>query len=209
MRDLRNNDVGTTVDFSAGFSKGDTLHTAAHPWPDETTVSAGDGVVFTRGADGSNQSYETLFMEVYPPDASFIRGEGETPADCENAAWEQYQLALHCVPEQEQHLWEPRNYRNGAGFCKHCNTFKSSAFTPQELRSFCSVCQTPTFWQRTISPSGEEQMLCEEHETVSEPTRRAREALANISGKDLAAGITVLVENINPVNPTKEATDHE
>lgn len=133
MRDLRGNDIGQAVDFRDQ----EPAHQTQHPWPEETTVSAGNGVVFRQNPpEGEERAYMTLFMEVYPPDASFIRGQGETKQACEDAAWAKYQLALNCTDGTGEHTWEPRHYRNGVGFCSRCNTYKSRAFTEAEVATF-------------------------------------------------------------------------
>ena len=111
MQDLFGDDIGTTIDFRSQGSYG-----ARHPWPEETAVSAGGGVVLS---DEPGKSYSTLFMEVCPPEASFIRGEGATPAECEDAAWTKYQRALHCIEPHTAHEFEPRNYKNGADNLTH------------------------------------------------------------------------------------------
>jgi hypothetical protein len=152
MKDIYGNEIGTTITFRGGA--GD--HEAQHAWPAETAVSAGRGVVF-----GKTGSYGTLFMEVYPPGASFIRGEGETPAACEDACWAAYQRALHCVEGRTEHELEPRGYKNGAGFCKHCNTFVSHAFTAEQLGQHCKVCGTATTWHWDEDDEGNDEFLCE------------------------------------------------
>lgn len=151
-------DIGTSIDFR---SLGE--YEARHPWPAETIVSAGLGVVFTRSAaTGKRSTYSTPFMEVYPPGASFIRGEGGTPAACEDAAWAKYQLALHCSDGSATHDWEPRGYRNGAGFCSRCSTFGSKIFSGEQLGQFCNVCGTGTTYH--AESDGETTVwLCEEH----------------------------------------------
>lgn len=150
-------DIGTLIDFRTVGP-----YQARHPWPEETIVSAGKGLVFRRNPqEGEPSSYQTLFMEVYPPGAAFIRGEGETPVSCEDNAWAQYQKALHCPGGT--HDWEPRNYHNGAGFCKHCNTFKSQAFTGEELQQFCKICDTPTTDHWGTGTDGEPEFLCSAH----------------------------------------------
>lgn len=92
-------DIGNTINFRP---EGD--YEVRHPWPAETTVSAGRGVVFVRKPkDGQRASYGTLFMEVYPPGAAFIRGERENAEDCGDAAWAKYQLALNCTDGSDSH----------------------------------------------------------------------------------------------------------
>lgn len=143
----------------------DIAHVSKMPWPTETAVSAGNGVVFC--SDGS--TYETLFMEVYPPGASFIRGEGATPQECEDSCWAQYLRSLRC-PSGGEHEYEARGYRNGGGFCKHCNTFKSEAFTAEELGQYCHVCGVATKWHWDVQDDDTVLFSCEKH--VPDPTRR-------------------------------------
>lgn len=159
MRDLMSRgDIGNTIDFRTRGS-----YEARHPWPAETIVSAGGGIVFVRNApEGEPRSYSTLFMEVYPPGAAFIRGEGKDEAACEDAAWAKYQLALNCSDGSGSHDWEPRKYRNGAGFCSRCSTFGSKVFTGEQLGQLCRDCGAGTTWH--MEKDGEEVVwLCKEH----------------------------------------------
>jgi hypothetical protein len=170
---MTNQDIGTTIEFRAGFGEQHS-HEARHPWPTETVVSAGTGVVFRRSAkEGEPRSYKTLFMEVYPPGAAFIRGEGESPEACEDAAWAQYQRALNCSDGSGTHDWEPRDYHNGAGFCSRCNTFGSAVFTGEQLGQFCKICGTGTthHWHKNES-NGSQEFLCEEHYAEHKPAER-------------------------------------
>jgi hypothetical protein len=174
MRELiTNRDIGSTIDFRAGFSK-QGGYEAKHPWPAETVVSAGNGIVFRRNAkEGEPRSYSTLFMEVYPPGASFIRGEGKSPEDCEEAAWAKYQLALNCSDRSGTHNWEARGYQNGAGFCSRCNTFGSQVFTGEQLGQLCKICGAgTTYHSQKDQSTGAEEFLCEEHYEEHKPARR-------------------------------------
>jgi hypothetical protein len=73
--------------------------------------------------------YKTAFFEAFPENPrTFIRGEGKTVKEAEEKAWEKLQGYLAC----EGHEFERRNYKNGVGFCKYCNMFKSHAFKPLE-----------------------------------------------------------------------------
>lgn len=162
-------DIGTTINFR---TQGE--YRARHPWPAETVVSAGSGLVFVRNPrEGEPTSYRTLFMEVYPPGASFIRGEGDSPESCEDAAWAKYQLARQCSDGSGIHAWEARGYRNGAGFCTRCNTFASKAFTGEQLGQLCKTCGTGTTysWHKN-EDTGAEEFLCEEHYRKRKPARR-------------------------------------
>jgi hypothetical protein len=155
---ITGDDIGTTIDFRTIGP-----YEAQHPWPEETVVSAGRGTVFVRK---TNESYSTLFMEVYPPGAAFIRGEGETPGACEAAAWNKYQLAVNCTDGSGTHDWESRGWMNGAGFCSRCDTFGSSVFTGDELGQHCKVCGVGTTHHWNINPNdpdGTPEFVCEEH----------------------------------------------
>lgn len=160
MKDIYGVEVGTEIDFrSAGVLE------AQFPWPAGTAVSAGLGVVFRRqpGPDEAAR-YTTLFMEAYPPGASFIRGEGETPAECEEKCWAQYQRALHCIDGSGQHEWEPRGYRNGAGFCAKCDTFHAKTFTGEQLGQHCRECGIGTTYSWKTDPeTGNTTFICEVH----------------------------------------------
>lgn len=152
-------DIGTTINFR---TVGD--YEAQHPWPEETIVSAGRGVVFVRNTRTSSRtSYSTLFMEVYPPGAAFIRGEGETATECENAAWSKYQLAVNCSDASGTHQWEARGYKNGAGFCSRCNTFGSDVFTGDQLNQHCAMCGVGTTYHFDVLASGKCEFFCEAH----------------------------------------------
>lgn len=188
-------DIGTTIDFRT-----QRTYEARHPWPADTTVSAGRGVVFLRNAkEGEPGSYATLFMEVYPPGASFIRGEGVAPETCEDAAWAKYQLALNCSDGSGSHNWEPRKYRNGAGFCSRCNTFGSEVFTGEQLGQLCRICGTGTtyHWEQDKA-GGEMSFLCKDHYKDHRPEPSEED------GSPLAALLNSLASDLNN-KPTRES----
>jgi hypothetical protein len=95
------------------------------PWPDDcATQSGGQGVVFGPTRD---RDYTTAFFEAFPTaPRTFIRGEGATRTEAEDAAWAQWQRIRVCPG----HKLERRDYRNGAGLCRHCDLFVSDAFEP-------------------------------------------------------------------------------
>lgn len=125
-------------------------------WPEDCGLQCGGtGIVLASGslektlvADeplnelsrslADKKSYITAFFEAFPknPD-TFIRGEGKTIEEAEKQAWDQLQKHLQCPG----HEFERRTYKNGAGFCKHCDLFKPKAFEPETK---CCICQTPT-----------------------------------------------------------------
>ena len=111
-----------------------------HPWPlDDCFVQSGDMGLVLRDKDKGG-SYNTAFFEAFPryPD-TFIRGEGETIAEAEDQAWNKYQKHLNCPG----HEFERRGYKNGAGFCKHCDLFSGHQFDPLEI---CCVCGDATYF---------------------------------------------------------------
>lgn len=124
-----------------------------YAWPDDCFVQAGDrGLVVTKRSKQGH--YKTAFFEAFPrkPD-TFIRGEGKTIEAAEAAAWSKYQKHLTCPG----HEFERRGYKNGAGFCKHCNLFASKVFEPDEE---CCICGKKTYWS---ADREEKNWYCEEH----------------------------------------------
>jgi hypothetical protein len=121
-------------------------------------VQAGEsGVVFVR--DGEN--YTTAFVECFP-EGSFIRGEGATVAEADDACWAKLQSYSGC-----EHQWEIRGYRNGGGICKHCGQFGSKVFTPEQLGLFCTTCGVPTYnvlIGDEHKPDHEQESRCEAHD---------------------------------------------
>ena len=141
-----------------------TSHTTVHPWPADCFLQGGTaGLVFTKTG-----SYRTAFVEAFPADPqTFIRGEGPTLAEAEDAAWGKLQRHLACPG----HDFECRGYTNGAGFCRHCSMFSSKVFDPATL---CEVCAVPTDW----STAGGF-WYCEEH-AMTRQERRAADAAAGV-----------------------------
>ena len=93
------------------------------PWPDDVLVQGSDfGLVFSR----TEPTRTTAFVEVFPPN-SFIRGEGATLRDAEDEAWSKYVSQMACE-KKTGHEFERRQYRNGAGLCRHCDAFRSNVF---------------------------------------------------------------------------------
>jgi hypothetical protein len=101
-----------------------------YEWP--CSVQCGDsGVVFSKTG-----GYRTAFFEAFPKEpACFLRGEGETIEDAEEACWQKYQKVLSC-----EHEMERRDRTDGYGYCKHCS-YSSMVFEPLTK---CCKCKTPT-----------------------------------------------------------------
>lgn len=129
---------------------------ARHPWPDEAKVQGGDdGVVFTR--DPERPSYRTAFVEAFIPEPeTFLRGEGATIEEAEDAAWAKFTAVQSCPSGHA--TFETRGYRNGAGFCTGCGMFQSDVFDVKEVGHPCSVCGAGCFWTNV----GDD-WFCKEH----------------------------------------------
>lgn len=126
-----------------------TNHHAQFEWGDISLRGGEKGVVVT-----NTGHYYTAFVEAYPKNPrTFIRGEGKTVAEAEIDAWQQYQQILQC----QNHEFERRGYKNGAGICKHCNLFKRDVFEPSEK---CVICNCNTFWITDTDGN----YYCEQHE---------------------------------------------
>ena len=126
-----------------------------HPWPDDCFIQGGkSGLVLNRTGD----NYTTAFVEAFPrsPD-TFIRGEGATVELAEDAAWAKYQKYEACPSPTGDHEYETRGYKNGAGFCKHCNMFASHVFTLADIGSVCFICGTDYYDEVG------DRLVCEKH----------------------------------------------
>lgn len=123
-------------------------------WPEDTHCSFGKkGLVLSREG-----SYTTMFIEVYPRDGVFIRGEGETAEECEAACWDKWQRHLHCDGSGRGHLWEPRGYRNGVGTCARCGVRERDRVTHEQLGAYCHLCGVATFDRHN-----DERFSCDAH----------------------------------------------
>lgn len=132
-----------------------TFHDSPHDYGDIRVQGGSQGIVFAR----TKPSYVTAFVECFPP-GSFIRGEGETVAEADDACWAKLQAYLGCTA----HEWEARSYKNGAGFCIHCGQFGSQVFTAEQLGLRCTTCQEPTF--HTVGGKGNTEPRCKEHDPL-------------------------------------------
>ncbi|MFG6082153.1 hypothetical protein ACEUZ9_002796 [Paracoccus litorisediminis] len=84
-------------------------------WPEDRRVQWGSGGIVL----GDERSYSTAFFEVFPATGGFIRGEGATLRDAEDAAHTQFRKESSCT-----HRWQRRDYLNGGCICAHCDGFK-------------------------------------------------------------------------------------
>lgn len=136
--------------------------------PDKTYDSPHDyGLIQVQGGESGvvllreGGSYTTAFVECFPEN-SFIRGEGATVAEADDACWAKLQSFTGC-----EHQWEPQGYRNGGGICKHCGQFGSKVFTPEDLGLFCTTCGVPTYnvlLEDERKPATEQESRCEAHD---------------------------------------------
>lgn len=100
-----------------------------HPWPEDCYVQGGaHGVVF--GPDG--KAYRTAFVEAFP--GTFLRGEGPTIAEAEDACWAKNEILAACPHDQG---FDRRHYVNGSGFCRRCGTWFSKDVTGFEELPEC------------------------------------------------------------------------
>ena len=116
------------------------------------------GLVITR--DPENPTYETAFVEVFPT-GSFIRGEGATIQEADDACWAKYQSLVGCGT----HDYEPRGYTNGGGFCAKCKQFFGGVFTGEQLGQLCDTCGAGCLSHR-MKDTGK--WFCDEHDPLKE-----------------------------------------
>ena len=147
---------GTRV---ASKSFGRNPYSCQYDWPINCVVQCGDGIVLTGKPSlvdaltdteaacavlsGKAESYQTAFFEAFPrsPD-TFLRGEGKTIEEAENACWNHYQKILVCL----KHEFERRKRDDGYCYCKHCGL---SGLFLDPLHA-CAGCQTTRYnvWSR-------------------------------------------------------------
>ncbi|MFJ5532412.1 hypothetical protein [Streptomyces sp. NPDC093261] len=100
-----------------------TGHVAQHPWPEDVEIQGGAlGVVYA-----GEKSYRTAFVEAFPnTPPTFLRGEGATVAEAEDACWAKYERYRDC----EHGPYERRQYTDGSGFCTQCGTWLIDVLEP-------------------------------------------------------------------------------
>jgi hypothetical protein len=126
------------------------------PWPDDCFVQSGDQRrlihhALILGREWAN-NVSPFFFEAFPrsPD-TYLRGEGATFEDAENACWHQYQAILNC-PE---HDFDRCGRSDGYARCRHCGL--SGAFLEPTTR--CVVCDVVTNWCEAANGA----WYCKEH----------------------------------------------
>lgn len=86
-------------------------------WPEDCTVQWGGGGIVLGGKDGARR---TAFFEAFPAGGGFIRGEGKTIKEAEEAAFNRFVKEAAC-----QHVWGRRGYTNGGCKCLSCGAFQT------------------------------------------------------------------------------------
>jgi hypothetical protein len=114
--------MSTSSDYDSPHNYGDAMVQGGH-----------NG--FVVNAKDPSKSYRTAFVEAFI-DNSFVRGEGATVEEADDACWAKIVKTRVC----SGHEFIPRSYTNGAGFCKHCGYFASNWFTGEDLGQLCDVC---------------------------------------------------------------------
>lgn len=136
-------------------NSGSDDYVCKHAWDEDMFVQCGgDGVVI-----GKNP-YRTAFFEAFPKKPScFLRGEGATIEEAEQACWDKYQKVLTCDHEMER-----RNRTDGYGYCKHCS-YSSMVFEPLTK---CCKCGVPT----AHSTDKDSKSYCKKHVRFIPRTKR-------------------------------------
>lgn len=135
-------------------------------WPEGTFLQG--GTPFFEGG-------KVRFVEAFPPEGGFFRGDAPTVAEAEAQCWEQYQRSVACPG----HDWDARGYQNGGALCRLCGVFGSHVFTGEQLGQFCHTCGVGTtygqysldaYWDEersftgVVSPEGSERFwFCGDH----------------------------------------------
>lgn len=132
---------------------------ASQPWPEDIELLQGGAKGLVLSTTANKPSYTTAFVEAFLNN-SFYRGEGTTLEEAEKACFLKYKASMECV----NHEWESRGYKNGAGFCKHCNLFKSHCFTSKELGLSCFVCGED-YYDSEKDDDNVSHDLCKKHHT--------------------------------------------
>lgn len=155
------------------------LYALRHPWPAGLFMQgghAGRQVVATpehladpevrtvTNPEGTTLALlrDRVFLEAFPPDipgspGGFMRAQGASFADAEDALWGQWVKKETCpsVKATGEHRWETRGYKNGAGFCADCDIFGSRVFDVAVVGDPCVVCGTRT-WHHHVGEVGGE-----------------------------------------------------
>lgn len=175
--------------FSRPEGVGDVLQ-ATQNWNDNVFLQAGHkGLVFVRG---TNKSYETCFVEAFPENGGFFRGEGATVEEAELNAWNKYYASQKCV----EHEWETRGYKNGAGFCKHCNMFESGVFDVKIVGEPCGTCGVGTFYAHLYSDDENGSYYCEQHCAEAKEELFAKLSHKNSQGKVLSVKENMMYQRL-------------
>lgn len=148
----------------------DGHHASPHDYGTIRVQGGATGVVIVRDGPG----YTTAFVECFP-EGSFLRGQGATVEEADEACWVKLQAYLGCPG----HVWEPRQYRNGSGICTVCGQYGHEVLAPEQLGLFCTECGVPTF--HTLSGSKTNEPRCEGHDPKIDYVDAAVKAMFHLS----------------------------
>lgn len=113
-------------------SRSKTPYQCVKLWPDDCFVQCG----------GAGVIGDYYFFEAFPrsPD-TFIRADSAVSIeDAEAKAWARHEKNLSCeLDHTDPANFDPRDYKNGAGFCKKCGYFGGSIFPPTDHCTSCGV----------------------------------------------------------------------
>lgn len=176
--------------FSRPEGVGDYLQ-ATQNWDDNVFLQAGHkGLVFVRG---TNKSYETCFVEAFPENGGFFRGEGGSVEEAELNAWKKYHASQKCV----EHEWETRGYKNGAGFCKLCGMFESGVFDVKVVGEPCGTCGVGTFYAHLYNNDENGSYYCEEHSTEAKEELYKKLSLKHSQGEVLSVKENMMYQRLD------------
>lgn len=103
-----------------------TPHTAAHPWPAHMFIQGGFG-----WASPSTGYHDEFFFEAMGGNpGTFLRKTGPTMTDAETQAWLKWQRMQACPAAPGHGPFDPRGFRNGAGYCTQCGGWFSRVLEP-------------------------------------------------------------------------------
>lgn len=127
-----------------------------HEWPDDCFAQSGDMKRYQDFArkHGREPHDKRFFFEAFPRNPNtWLRGEGDTFQQAEDACWKSWQKILACPG----HEFDRRGRDDGYAFCKHCPLH--GMFLEPLTR--CAVCGK-TDCYAVVNVNGQEQNYCRE-----------------------------------------------
>lgn len=126
--------------------------TARHPWPDDCYVHGGER---SPRVNAFGQIVRVFFVEALPrhPLPTYLWGEGPSIEAAEDDAWAlfgRYQSCPHPA-------FEPRQWRNGSGFCVECGLWFPAVLPAEEVDIAAPLPARVTSGDPSIWPDGADQ----------------------------------------------------